>query len=141
MTQTKDPAALGTPAGSAAAQGEEASQLDLFDPLLVSANDSVATRPTRGRGVRRASSKERGCEERENSSGSRKENHMRAPRHKGRISLATIKRTLVAVSKAGVPIGTVSVHPDGTIIIGAAQEPAASPNDNEDVFAAWASRL
>lgn len=141
MTQTKDPAAPGTPAGSAVAQGEEVSQLDLFEPLLVPAHDSVATRPPRVRGVRRSASTEGGREERENSSGSCEENYMRRPRTNRRVSLAAIKRTIGAVSEAGVPIQTISVHADGTIVIGAAQEPTASVKVDDDIFTTWASRL
>lgn len=69
---------------------------------------------------------------------SRKEKIVRRKRVKSPVSVVDIKRAIAAVQKAGLPVGTLDVRPDGTIRVGISAGVAIPV---EDVFAEWADRL
>lgn len=69
---------------------------------------------------------------------SRKEKIVRRKRIKSPISVVDIKRTLAAVQKAGLPITTLDVRPDGSIRV---EVLAGAVRPVTDVFEEWADRL
>lgn len=69
---------------------------------------------------------------------SRKEKIVRHKRVKSPVSVVDIKRAIAAVQRAGLPVATLDVRPDGVIRVGISAGIATSA---EDVFAEWADRL
>ncbi len=69
---------------------------------------------------------------------SRKEKIVRRKRIKSPISVIDIKRTLAAVQKAGLPIATLDVRPDGSIRV---EISTGTANTAVNVFEEWADRL
>lgn len=87
-----------------------------------------------GAGVSAAKELKRGSE---NAASSREEKPVRRQRLKSPVSVVDIKRVLKAANVAGLPVSSLEVRPDGTIVLGT----TGPANDDEDVFAKWADRL
>ena len=73
--------------------------------------------------------------------GSRKENGVRASRKKSPISTVAIRRTIEAAIKAGLPVNRLEVATDGTIRLSVAETPGPAATTSEDIFREWEARL
>lgn len=76
--------------------------------------------------------------ESENEASSREEKPVRRQRLKSPVSVVDIKRVVKAATVAGLPVSSLEVRPDGTIVLGTT---GPANDDSEDVFAKWADRL
>lgn len=135
MTRTKDPVAHGASARRAIVKGldrADAQQMPLppdpvegmCGPTEVGPHDAAAAAVEEGRGSEEMTS--------------RKEKIVRRKRIKSPISVIDIKRTLAAVQKAGLPIATLDVRPDGSIRV---EISTGTANTAVNVFEEWADRL
>lgn len=135
MTRTKDPVAHGASARRAIAKGlnrADAQQIPLqLDPIK-----GICGPTEVGRQDATASAVEEGRKSEEMTS--RKEKAVRRKRVKSPISVVDIKRTIAAVQKAGLPIATLDVRPDGSIRV---EVSAGAAHTAVDVFEEWADRL
>lgn len=136
MTRTKDPAAHGASARRAVVEDPSRETPRQTDLPLFPDEKGTASRPPAGRegdavGVEKTV-------ESENASSSRKEKPVRRRQLKSVISVVSIKRVVKAASVAGLPVSSLEVRPDGTIVLGTT---GPANDDGEDVFAKWADRL
>lgn len=134
MTRTKDPAAHGAPARRAAVQGEKPGQpgrlslslLPRLEGLHDLADASGAAEEAR------AECEDGGLPE---SNAAPKEKRLGRPRTKSPISAVAINRVISAVKKAGLPVATVEVRSDGSLVIG------TITSDDKDDFERWSAVL
>lgn len=138
MTRTKEPAAQEASARRAVVgNSSRETPRQTVLPLLPDLGENVEP-PRSGRvGDAMANAKAKRGES-ENASSSREEKPVRRERLKSSFSAVNVKRAVKAVSTAGLPVDSVEIRPDGTIVL-ATTRPA---NDGgNDVFEAWADRL
>ncbi len=138
MTRTKDPAAHGASARRAVVENKgratpEQIVLPLPPDMEGTADPSLPGRS--GAGVSAAKGLKRGSE---NAASSREEKPVRRQRLKSPVSVVDIKRLVKAATVAGLPVSSLEVRPDGTIVLSTT---GPANDDGEDVFAKWADRL